>query len=351
MSGPSSYKEHEMTSDLQALSDWSNRCRYLSGGQEGHYESYFLRANHPERPLAFWLRYTLLSPKNDLRHAMGAVWAVFFNGETGAHASAKEEFPLASCRFTPDIFQVKIGESVLDGEHLKGSAASSGSTVEWDLRYRSDQQPLLLLPRLCYEKWFPAAKSLVGMPLARFDGTLSVNGEALDIADWCGSQNHNWGGQHTSPYAWGQVAGFETHPESFLEVASAQVKIGPWGSPFLTPLVLRHNGREEAMNGMLTMLMAKSSYSYFVWSFASENGRVAVEGTISAPREAFVGLHYNDPPGGLKQCLNTKIASCELRIRDKAAGRNGKPEVLFTRHRAAFEILTDDREHGVAIRS
>jgi hypothetical protein len=340
-----------MTSDLQALSDWSNRCRYLPGGHEGHYESYFLRANHPERPLAFWLRYTILSPKQKSRRATGAVWAVLFNGETGNHTAAKEEFPLASCRFARDIFQVKIGESVLDGDHLKGSATSAGSTIEWDLRYHGDQPPLLLLPRFCYGEWFPAAKSLVSLPLARFNGTLTVNGEALDIADWCGSQNHNWGPRHTAAYAWSQVAGFDTHPESFLEVASAQVKIGPWESLFLTPLILRHNGREEAMNGMLTMLMAKSSYSYFVWSFASEGSRLVLEGTISAPREAFVGLHYSDPPGGLKQCLNTKIASCELRIRDKAAGRNGKPEVLFTRHRAAFEILTDDREHGVPIRS
>jgi hypothetical protein len=340
-----------MNVDPKADGGWSNRCRYRPGQTAGHYESYFLRANHPERPLAFWLRYTILSPKNNPHDASGAVWAVFFNGETGTHVYAKQETPLASCRIATDIFQVEIGESVLDGSRLTGSASAAGAAIGWDLRYYGQQPPLLLLSRPWYEAWVPTAKSLVGLPLARFDGTLTVNGERLDIVDWRGSQNHNWGARHTAAYAWGQVAGFDTHTQSFLEVASARVKIGPWGGLYLTPMVLRHEGGEEAMNGLMTMLSAKSSYSYFVWSFASENSRVAVEGTISAPREAFVGLNYSDPPGGFKQCLNTKIGSCELRVRDKAAGRNGKQQVLFTRNRAAFEILTDDREHGVPIRS
>lgn len=340
-----------MTHDIETSNDWSNRCRYRPGDGNGHYESYFLRANHPSRPLAFWLRYTILSPRNNPEQAVGSVWAVFFNGETDTHVYAREVFPLASCRFAPDIFQIEIGASLLDGSRLAGSAAAAGASIVWDLRYYGQQPPLLLLPRPWYEAWVPTAKSLVGMPLARFDGALTINGERLEIVDWRGSQNHNWGARHTAAYAWGQVAGFDTHTQSFLEVASARVTIGPWGGPYLTPMVLRHEGGEETMNGLMTMLSARSSYSYSVWSFASENSRVAVEGTISAPREAFVGLNYSDPPGGFKQCLNTKIASCELRVRDKSAGINGKPQVLFTRNRAAFEILTDDREHGVPLRS
>jgi hypothetical protein len=340
-----------MTIDLAADNGWCNRCRYRPGDPAGHYESYFLRANHPERPLAFWLRYTLLSPRHNPDKAIGSVWAVIFNGETGTHCSAREDFPLAACLFAPDRFQVEIGASVLDEGRLAGSAATADTTIGWDLRYNGQQPPLLLLRRSWYEDRVPTAKSLVGTPLARFDGTLTVNGEQWNIADWRGSQNHNWGARHTNGYAWGQVAGFDTHTQSFLEVAMARITVGPWRGPCLTPMVLRHNGREEAMNGMMTMLMAKGSYSYFVWSFASENSRVAVEGTISAPREAFVGLLYSDPPGGSKQCLNTKIASCELRVSEKTAGGNGKPEVLFARSRAAFEILTGDRDHGVPIRS
>jgi hypothetical protein len=59
----------------------------------------------------------------------------------------------------------------------------------------------------------------------------------------------------------------------------------------------------------------------------------------------FVGLRYDNPPGGHKTCLNTKLAACQLTLE-----RPGQPPLsLGTRHRAAFEILTDDEDHGVPI--
>jgi hypothetical protein len=73
---------------------------------------------------------------------------------------------------------------------------------------------------------------------------------------------------------------------------------------------------------------------------------VEIEGTIMAPREAFVGLTYYNPPGGTKTCLNSKIASCTLSFMDKAQGTF---ETLHAKNRTAFEILTDDTNHGVPI--
>jgi hypothetical protein len=197
-----------------------------------------------------------------------------------------------------------------------------------------------------YQGGFPAAKSLVSLPLARFRGGLTVNGAAIDVADWVGSQNHNWGSRHTDLYAWGQVAGFDTHPESFLEVATAKLRIGPLWTPPLTPLVLRHRQREYALTGLVQGLRARGSFRYFNWEFGSETAEVAIEGVISAPREAFVGLAYRNPPGGVKHCLNSKIAACKVHFRDK---RSGSTEILETKSRAAFEILTIDANHGIAI--
>jgi len=95
-------------------------------------------------------------------------------------------------------------------------------------------------------------------------------------------------------------------------------------------------------------IRARASFDYFTWHFRSETQALSIEGTIEAPREAFVGLNYYNPPGGIKYCLNTKITACELKIAHK---RSGAVETLSTRHRAAFEILTDDRQHGVEIRA
>jgi hypothetical protein len=183
--------------------------------------------------------------------------------------------------------------------------------------------------------------------MARFNGHFAVNGVAIDVVDWLGSQNHNWGAKHTDLYAWGQVAGFDTHPQSFLEVATARLKLGRIWTPAMTLLVLRHNDKEYALNSLIQSLRARGSFHYFTWIFSSETPELALEGIISAPREAFVGLNYYNPPGGDKHCLNTKIASCELRLKEKQSQIQQK---LIARNRAAFEILTDDRMHGIRIR-
>lgn len=325
-----------------------NQSRYAPGTEAGFYESYFQRANHPTRPLAFWIRYTIFSPKGRPKDAIGELWAVWFDGERGTHTVAKSEFPLGQFVFSREGFAAKIGEAILEPGGLQGAAESRGHRIQWDLSFAGTAEPLFLLPPRLYAGGFPKAKTLVGLPMARYDGAIHVDGARMDVEGWTGSQNHNWGTKHTDRYAWGQVAGFDNAPESFLEVATGQLKIGPWWTPRLTPLVLRHDGEEHALRGLWqAAVRADGRFGYFHWEFRSRGPGIAVEGSISAPKSAFVGLRYHNPPGGEKWCLNSKLASCRLRVL-----REGMPEeVLETQHRAAFEILTDDLAHGVEIRT
>lgn len=332
---------------MDAFTQQVNFTRYHNQ-QTGHYESFFLRANHPSRPLAFWIRYTIFSPLNRPQDALGELWAIYFNGETNKHVAAKKEVPFRQCTFSSTEFFVEIDGAQLKPGELHGVASAKDSSLAWDLTFNGNTKPLLLLPLQLYETRLPAAKSLVSAPLATFNGSLSVNGETVEVVNWVGSQNHNWGSKHTDLYAWGQVAGFDTHPQSFLEVATARLKIGPLWTPYMTLLVLRHNGKAFALNSLIQSLRAKGSFEYFSWNFRSETKEIALEGSISAPQEAFVGLNYYNPPGGNKYCLNTKIAACQLKLKDK---RTGSQELLVTSSRAAFEILTGDRNHGVVIRA
>jgi hypothetical protein len=332
---------------LDAFTQHVNVTRYHNQ-QTGFYESFFLRANHPTRPLAFWIRYTIFSPKNRPQDALGELWAIYFNGETNNHVAVKQEVPFRQCTFSSTEFFVEIDGAQLKPGNLHGHAERSEASLAWDLTYEANAKPLLLLPFKLYETKLPAAKSLVSAPLATFSGSLSVNGETVEVVDWVGSQNHNWGSKHTDLYAWGQVAGFDSYPQSFFEVATARLKIGPLWTPYMTLAVLRHEGKEFVLNSLIQSLRARGSFEYFSWNFKSETKEIALEGAISAPPEAFVGLNYYNPPGGNKYCLNTKIASCQLILQDK---RTGKEEILVTNSRAAFEILTGDRNHGVVIRA
>ncbi len=336
-----------MARETGTIAERANHSRHKED-DAGFYESFFIRANHLQKPLAFWIRYTIFKPDKNPGGALGELWATFFDGVSGRHVSVKDEYPFSECRFDTGTFDVGVGAATLKSGQATG-AAGSRETIQWDLQYSGDSAPLLLLPPKLYDMGFPKAKALVGLPLARFTGTLTVNGEPWEIADWPGSQNHNWGSKHTDAYAWGQVAGFdgEDGVDSFLEIATGQLKIGPVYTPRMTLMVLRHQGREYRLNTIMQSLKAYGRFEFFYWNFRSETAEIKIEGTISADKPDFVGLRYYNPPGGIKHCLNTKIASCRISVLFKETGETRE---LTSASRAAFEILTDDHDgHGVPL--
>ena len=328
--------------DMNTLRRECNDPRYTLAKADGHYESWFMRANHPTAPRGFWIRYTVFSPKTAPQNALGELWAILFDGDKAQHLAVKTELPISECTFSADPFRVAIGESWLTHDALDGAAWTNGHTIRWDLQIHGGSEPLFDLPPALYGKPLPKAKALVARPLARFAGTITVNDEPpWVIDDWVGSQNHNWGSKHTDEYAWGQVAGFDEAPETFLELATARLRFGPLWTPFMTPVVVRHEGKEFAMNALVTT-MRRARYRYFDWRFAARTRGLRLNGHIHAPASAFVCLRYYNPPGGDKFCLNSKIASCTLTLK-----RRGRTQTLTSKHRAAFEILTDKMDHGL----
>lgn len=322
-----------------------NALRWRRDSHAGHYESFFVRANHPTLALAFWIRYTIFSPRHNPHDAAGELWAIVFDADSARHVVVKQAFPVSTCRFDDQQLGLHIGAASLTSNTARGRCEMGAHQIEWDLAYRSPHPSLLLLPANLYSGGFPKAKSLVSAPLAQFAGRVVVDGHHIDVIEWRGSQNHNWGSQHTDRYAWAQVAGFDGHDDSFLEVASAKLKIGPLWTPWITPLVLRHRGIEYRLNSLVRALRASAQLDYFDWRFETHDQNLRIHGHVQADWGDLVALRYANPPGGFKTCLNSKIARCELRIHHA----NGTSETLRTAHRAAFEILTDDGSHGVPL--
>jgi len=322
-----------------------NAVRY-DATPTGHYESYFQRANHPTEPRAFWIRYTVFSPKGRPADALGELWAIYFDRTSDHIVAVRETKPIADCSFSTRGLEARIGTATLGSEALQGSASCEGHRIGWDLHYSSPDDPLLLFDEPLYAKGFPKAKALVGSPNAVYAGSVDVDGSRVSIDGWVGSQNHNWGSKHTDAYAWGQVAGFDGAPHVFLECSTARIKIGPFWTPRFTLVAMRVGNETISLNTLGQALRAKGSYELFMWQFDSERNGVRVHGSIEAPRSAFVGLTYLNPPGGSKTCLNSKVASCEVTLE-----RAGQAQTFTTQSRAAFEILTDDSTHGVPVLS
>jgi hypothetical protein len=166
--------------------DWSG-ARFVPGEAGGHYESWFQRANHPSRPLAFWIRYTIFCPRARPADAVGQLWAIAFDGETRKITAVRQDLPISECAFSSSRLEVRIGKAELSGAGLSGAAASGGNRLVWRLAVRGGERPLLLLPEAWYARRFPAAKALVATPGALFDGWLEVDGARLAIDGWRGS--------------------------------------------------------------------------------------------------------------------------------------------------------------------
>lgn len=319
-------------------------ARYRAGQRQGHYESWFLRANHPTRREGFWIRYTIFAPEGRPEAAIGELWAIHFDGEAGRIRAGKAELPISACFFEPRGIAVQVGGATLQPGAARGEVAVP-SPLRWDLRYEGGGAPLLFLPESLYEARLPKAKAVTPRPLVRFAGTLEVAGEAVVVDDWIGSENHNWGRKHTDTYAWGQVAGFDDAPDAFLEAITARLKVGPLWTPPLTIVVLRDGDQEYRLNALANSFRAKGEWRYFDWRFDARQDGVRLHGRIHAQAQDFVGLTYYNPPGGSHTCLNSKIAGCELTLK-----RPGQaPKQFRTAGRAAFEILTDDSAHGVPV--
>jgi len=317
-------------------------ARFRLGARKGHYESWFIRGNHPTRPLAFWIRYTVTSPKDRPGDAVAELFAAYFDGESGRHVATRQAHALRESMFPTEGLDVRIGDAHLTSDRLVGRAERAGVAIGWRLEVHDGGPPLYLLPERLYEGGFPKAKALVIRPGATFRGELEVarggglEAERVDVGGWVGSVNHNWGSKHTDHYVWGQVAGFDGAPDTFLEVATARIRIAGVMTPAMTPMVLRHRGREHRLNALHTVFR-RATIDRLDWRFHAKASGVELAGRIHMRPEDFVVFAYTDPPGGTKPCINSKIARCELTLTI-----DGRREELVSASRAAMEILVDD---------
>ncbi len=297
-----------------------------------YYESRFIRANAPDAARAVWLRETLLLPVDGEPSA--EVWVMVF--DPSGHRALKRSFPIEAAEFGYEDWSAKIATTSLDDTAAYGSVAGA---ARWDIGITPGAEDRVrLLTDRAYQGRFPAAKTEVRHPLARFDGRLELENKVIDIEGWTGSVNHNWGARHTPAYAFGQVCGFDDAPNSTLEIVTARGTLGSMLLPGVTLFVFRHAGTEFAVRSLVGSLKTHARYAPFTWTFGARAGEQMIQGEIIAEPADVIGLTYADTQGGTKYCYNSGIAKCRIQL----AGNAYERSELVSRS-AMFEILTDEQ--------
>jgi len=85
--------EKNIEKELEIGRQKANWTRYQPGQGAGHYESFFQRANHPTRPMAFSIRYTIFSPQNHPENAVGELLAIYQNVPESPQLCWGDEWP------------------------------------------------------------------------------------------------------------------------------------------------------------------------------------------------------------------------------------------------------------------
>jgi hypothetical protein len=303
-----------------------------------YYESRFIRANHPDRAQAVWLRWTLLYPQPG--EPVADVWVMVFDPDGDGNRALKQPHPIAAADYRTDPWSARIGDTAIDDHCARGTLDGA----RWDLAITPGDEPAVkLLTDRSYRAKFPTAKTQVRHPLARFDGTVAL-GDTVELGGWTGSVNHNWGRKHTPAYAFGQVCGFDGHPSSSLEIVTAHAALGPLRLPAATLFVLRHDGREIAVRSVLAARHTRGEYEPFRWLFGGRVDGVEMSGEIRAAPGDVIGLTYTDTNGGTKYCYNSALADCRITL-----SGSGLATELTASRQAMFEILTDERNPAVPL--
>jgi hypothetical protein len=331
----------------------------------GMYESFYLRAVAPDRPLGVWIRYTAHKPPG--QPAQGSVWCTFFDGP---------DTPPFMHKLTTDALSVPAHGWIAVGDSRLGPGRAEGACgkARWSLRFASQEPELRHLQhRLLYRGPLPRTKLTSPAPAARFEGTLELpppppaaasrstapaaeptalpppaaapRSRTLALDGWRGMVGHNWGAQHAERWIWLHGVGFEEQPEAWIDVAIGRVRVAGRTTPWVANGALRIDGERYRLGGVGARgLLVAERPEHCVLALPGAGG-LMVEAHVQAPSAARAGWRYADPDGGQHDVSNCSIAALTLTVRRPARAAC----TLRTAHGAAYELGMRERDHGVPI--
>jgi hypothetical protein len=325
-----------------------------TAARRGMYESFYLRAVAPERPIGVWLRQTVHKPPG--ANPQGSVWCTVFDGDRGRpfmHKLTSDQLSV------PGGGWIAVGEAGDDaaradaprGGALLGPNRSVGvcGPASWALRFSSEEPELRHLPRQwLYRAPLPRTKLTSPAPAASFTGTMQLTGgQEIALEGWRGMVGHNWGSEHAERWIWLHGVGFEEEPEAWLDVALGRIRVAGRMTPWIANGALSLGGRRLRVGGLGARgLRVRESPEGCVVRLPGEHG-LLIEARFEVPSGTAAGWHYADPDGGDgHDVVNCSIASVELSVELPGEGAR---RTLHSAHGGVYELGMRERDHGVPI--
>lgn len=310
----------------------------------GHYESFYVKACRPDGGLGIWIRHTV--HKRPGEEPTGSIWFTLFDRDAPGPQATKVTVP-ASELSVPASSWIQVAGAEIGPGRADGSVdGATGLAANWSLRFSGDAVPCRYLPaEWLYKAPLPRTKFVAPVPDAVFEGTLEVDGRAIEIAGWPGMIGHNWGTEHAERWVWLEGTGFAASPGTWFDAGAAKVKLGSRVSPWVPSGMLSLDGVRHRLGGLGAIRSASIEESAVGCSFVLPGKNIVVRGRVEAPRKDFVGWVYADPTGDTHNTINCSVADLELTVE-----RPGIPDrVLTLAAGAAYELGMRETDHGIPI--
>jgi len=293
----------------------------------GHYESFYLKLTHPTEALGAWIRYTV--HKRPGAAPTGSLWFVLFGAAEPRAAKLTVPGPASG-----DGDWLRVGEARVGPD---GASGSIGEEIAWRLFLDRAEEPLFHLPASwMYRARLPRTKLLSPAPAARFSGSLTVDRRTIEADGWRGMAGHNWGAQHAERWIW--LHGI-TPDGDWLDAGIGRIRIRALTTPWVA------NGALSIAGDRYALRRVSVTEEPDQCTFRLSGRAVEVRGTVSAPRERFVGWVYADPDGSEHHAVNCSVADMRLRV-----SRGGvAASELFIPGGAAYELGMRERDHGIPV--
>jgi hypothetical protein len=307
----------------------------------GHYESLYLKLTRPGGGRGVWIRHTV--HKRPQRPPTGSVWFTLFAAGASPRA-AKATVGDGDLSAPPGAY-IEVAKARLEPGHATGELTVPGLRAEWRLEFEPGSPAFRHLPyELLYRAPLPRTKFLSPYPDARFSGTLTVDGERIEIDSWPGMIGHNWGAEHAERWTWIQANEFR-EGDACLDAALGRIKVGPLTAPWVGNALLRVDGVEHRLGGLDRLRSTRVDETPTSCEFHLAGKRIAVRGRVHAEPREVVAWVYADPKGPEHNTLNCSISDLELTI--ERDGREARR--LTCAGSAAYEIGMRETGHGVPL--
>ena len=306
------------------ISPLSKRENLDSIRKKGMYEVWFTMVYDRKTGTAYWLRVTVLIPKKSDKNPKKEqvlLWIGRFSPkEPSKNGMVKRSFDLNEFSFgrKEQIVSFSGGSMGISYSRIK-FILTDGSLFGWDLRYSGFKEPYHHVPTIAKMLGVITTIPITSHPNIQITGSLTFNGETLNLEDAVGTQTHIIGKKYGNEWAWVHCNCFKEYEDAFLEVSCTA---GRCTFGF-------HDGLNAFMfNTPFEIIRTKANYNHTNLEFSGETSRFLIKGKVEVPMKDLIAIEYLGPRSERILCYNSELADCTVEVYDKES-KDGKEKPIF----------------------